>query len=142
VSPAPPVDERPYPVHDPDSAPFWAATAGRRLVVPHCPRCVRLHYPPAPRCVRCLRPLDTWQEVSGHGTLRAWTTVHAGLVAGLEVPYVVAEVELDEQPGLVITSNLLGAGQPRVGDRVELQWSRPYPDGTRLPLFRPSGAPS
>lgn len=139
-SPRPyPVSDRPYPVADPDSAPFWAATAERRLTLAFCPDCSRLRYPPTPHCPACLQPLTGSREVSGRATLHAWTTVHAGLVPGLDVPYLVAEVELDEQPGLVLTSNLVGpdpAPGLRIGAPLELEWSEPYEDGTRLPLFR------
>jgi hypothetical protein len=137
------VADRPYPVADPDSAPFWAATAQRRLTLAYCADCSRLRHPPTPHCPACLHPLTEWREVSGRATLHAWTTVHAGLVPGLDVPYLVAEVELDEQTGLVLTSNLVGPSAAlRVGVPLELSWSDPYEDGTRLPLFRlVGGAP-
>ena len=138
--PAPPilVHNRPYPVPDPDSAPFWAATAQRRLALPHCAACDRLHYPPTPRCRACLRPLTEWRELSGQASVHGWTQVHAELVPGIECPYLVVEVELIEQPGLVMTSALVGAARVALGDAVELAWSEAYPDGTRLPCFRPS----
>jgi hypothetical protein len=136
-----PVDDRPYPVSDPDSAPFWTATAQRRLVLPHCPDCSQLRYPPAPRCPDCLRPLTDWRELSGRASVHSWTEVHAGLVPGIPSPYMVLEVEPVEQPGLVMTSALVGDGRPAIGEPVELVWSEPYPDGTRLPCFRLPDAP-
>lgn len=133
--------DRPYPVADPDSAPFWAATADRRLVLRHCPDCDRLHYPPTPRCPDCARPLTEWREVCGRGSLHSWAAVHANLVPGIDRPYLVVEVEPVEQPGLVITSNLVGGGPPELGASVELAWSEPYEDGTRLPCFRLADPP-
>ena len=132
---------RPFPVADPDSAPFWAGTASRRLVLPHCSGCDRLHYPPTPRCVSCLAPLTSWRELSGRATVHSWTEVHAALVPGIPSQYLVVEVSPVEEPELVLTSALVGGGTPGLGDPVELEWSEPYEDGTRLPLFRPSGAP-
>lgn len=131
-----PVAGRPYPVADPDSAPFWDATAQRRLVLPHCAHCDRLLYPPVPRCRDCLRPLTEWRELSGRASVHSWTEVHAGLVPGIDCPYLVVEVEPVEQPGLVMTSALVGATRPVLGEAVELVWSEPYADGTRLPCFR------
>jgi len=131
-----PMTGRPSPVADPDSAPFWAATAQRRLVLPHCPDCDRLHYPPVPRCPTCLRPLTGWRELSGRASVHGWTEVHADLVPGIDCPYLVIEVEPVEQPGLVMTSALVGATRPALGEAVELVWSDPYAEGTRLPCFR------
>lgn len=140
-TPPMPVGDRPYPVADPDSAPFWAATVERRLVLPHCPDCDRLHYPPTPRCPDCLRPLTRWRQLSGRAAVYSWTEVHAGLVPGIPGPYVVVEVEPVEQPGLLMTSTLVGSGRPTLGESVELTWSAPYANGTHLPCFRTSGSP-
>jgi hypothetical protein len=132
---------RPFPVADPDSAPFWAATAQRKLMLPHCAECDRLHYPPVPRCPDCLTPMSGWRRLSGRASVHSWTEVHADLVPGIDCPYVVVEVEPVEQAGLVMTSALVGAARVTLGEPVELAWSEPYADGTRLPCFRPLDAP-
>jgi uncharacterized OB-fold protein len=126
-------------VPDPDSEPFWAATAHRELTLPHCPDCDRLLYPPPPRCPGCLEPVTQWRRVSGRGALAGWTVVHAALVPGIAVPYVVVEVELAEQPGLLLTSNLVEATPEslRLGADVELVWSDPDDCEAALPRFRP-----
>jgi hypothetical protein len=132
----------PFPVPDPDSASFWAATAQRRLSLPRCGHCHRLYYPPPPRCPDCLRPLTEWRTLSGRGSLHSWTEVHAALVPGLPTPYLVAEVELAEQPGLLLVSNLVDTEAPGLGEPVELTWSPPFPDGSRLPRFRRTRDPA
>jgi uncharacterized OB-fold protein len=128
-------------VADPDSGPFWAATASRRLVLQHCAPCDRLHYPPTPRCAGCLSGLTSWRELSGRASVHSWTEVHAELVPGIPCPYVIVEVAPVEAPDLLLTSALVGEVMPRLGEPVELTWSERYPDGTRLPLFRPAEAP-
>jgi uncharacterized OB-fold protein len=62
-------------------------------------------------------------------------------VAGFigEPPYAVIAVELDEQPGLLVISNLIDADttQAVVGTRVALTFET-RADGTQLPQFRPA----
>jgi uncharacterized OB-fold protein len=41
--------------------------------------------------------------------LRSWAVVRHPFTPGLPLPYTVAEIELDDQPGLVIDSTLTGA---------------------------------
>ena len=46
-------------------------------------------------------------------------------------------VELDEQPGLRVTSKFVGPDDPAVGDRVALRFVDHH--GTPFPIFVPSG---
>jgi uncharacterized OB-fold protein len=61
-------------------------------------------------------------------------------VPGLPTPHLVVEVELAEQAGLLLVSNLVDnpvrPEAPALGEPVELTWSPPFPDGIRLPRFR------
>src|SRR5262249_59978488 len=45
--------ERPAPVPNDLTKPFWDACNERRLVLQHCTACQRLHYPPTQRCTKC-----------------------------------------------------------------------------------------
>jgi uncharacterized OB-fold protein len=130
---------RPAPVPDPDTEPFWTAAARHDLRLPHCAACDRLLYPPTPRCPGCHQPVTTWRTVSGRGTLHGWTVVRADLVPGIEPPYLVAEIELAEQPGLLMASNVVGARdvELRVGMEMTLTWLD-IEDGVSLPHFTPA----
>ena len=45
--------ERPIPVPNDLTKPFWDACNERRLVLQNCTACARLHYPPTQRCNEC-----------------------------------------------------------------------------------------
>jgi len=47
-------------------------------------------------------------EVSGRGTLYSFAVMHESYMRGFEPPYLIAQVELEEQPGLRLTANLVG----------------------------------
>jgi hypothetical protein len=61
-------------------------------------------------CLKCRGELFTWLEVSGYGTIYAYTVARQSFVAGFEneLPYVVVSVALAEQPSLFLTTNLVG----------------------------------
>jgi uncharacterized OB-fold protein len=103
---------RPTPVPDATSEVFWSAAAERRLVVQSCESCGRLSYPPEAFCKGCLSqpPAFAWHELSGRGRVRTWTVVRDAFLPGFadEVPYIVADVEMIEQPGLRIVAQMRG----------------------------------
>lgn len=92
---------RPLPdVNDPLTAPFWAASAKRKLVVQECAECGYLRWPPGPLCPECQKEGGAWTEVRPTGLLWSVATYHRALDPAFadEVPYSVALVELDDGP--------------------------------------------
>jgi uncharacterized protein len=89
------------PAPDIDSAPFWEATARGELALCRCQECGHWHQPPLERCRRCAGP-TAFERVSGNGTVSTYIVQRQAAVVGYvdRVPYVVALVDLDEQPGL------------------------------------------
>lgn len=135
-------DPRPVPTPDDVSGFYWQAAAEHRLVLQRCRSCHELQYPPEICCVHCQSDEFELAEVSGRGVLYSYAVVDRALHAGFvdTLPYVVAFVELDEQPGLRILTNLvdvppdtpLSCGMP-----VEVTFED---RGTvTLPQFRPAG---
>jgi uncharacterized OB-fold protein len=62
--------------------------------------------------------------------------VHPAAVA--RVPYVVVEVELEEQAGLRILSNLVGCDIEAIDFDQEVEVTfETHPTGQKLPVFRP-----
>lgn len=103
-------DQRPLPEPDATSRFHWEAAAEGRLELQHCGACDRLQYPPEVCCLRCQAIDLDHVMVSGRGTLYSYAVVERPFHIGFldAVPYVVALVELDEQPGLLMATNLLG----------------------------------
>jgi uncharacterized OB-fold protein len=60
--------------------------------------------------------------MSGTGTVAALTVNRMPWVPGLKIPYVIVIVELDEQPGLRLTSAMpsVEPGNVAIGDRVKV----------------------
>ncbi|WP_405864360.1 Zn-ribbon domain-containing OB-fold protein [Streptomyces sp. NBC_00005] len=117
---------RPVPVPDATSAPYWEAAARHVLALARCCRCGAFAVPPDQTCPHChtTDPDFTYQPVSGRGTVRSWTVVRQSPLPGLSqaVPFVLVDVELDEQAGLRMIGRLLDGPDAawRAGDRVRV----------------------
>jgi uncharacterized OB-fold protein len=137
-------DRRPRPAPDATTAFYWEAASRGRLVLQRCRSCGKLQFPPDVCCVHCQAEDFDHAEVSGRGTIFSFAVVdrplHAGFVDAL--PYVVALVELDDQPGLRVLTNIVdvpaGVGL-ECGMHVEVAFEDR--GGVVLPQFRPAGRP-
>ncbi|GAC1344263.1 MAG: hypothetical protein NVSMB18_21560 [Acetobacteraceae bacterium] len=139
--------ERPAPVPDPVSAGFWAASAKGELAIQRCAACHRFQHPPRALCRACGGAALAFETVSGQARLASWTTTHHNLVAGFApaLPYTCLVVELVEQPGLFLLSDLVGRDDPaalRLGAPMHAIFPDQDATGIVLPQFAPgSGAP-
>jgi uncharacterized OB-fold protein len=86
---------------------FWTGGRDGELLIIRCTSCGYWIHPPTPRCPHCLTDAVEPQAVSGRGTVYSYTINRQAWVPGLEVPFVIAMVELDEQPGLRLMTNIV-----------------------------------
>lgn len=130
---------RVLPVADEMSAPYWQACARHELKLPRCSQCGRLSLPPDIVCPHCrsAEPGWTWQAVSGRGKIRTWTVVRHSFLQGFDLPFVLADVELDDDPGVRMVGRLLDGPETdlALGDRVEVAFED-IADGIAIPSFR------
>jgi uncharacterized OB-fold protein len=127
---------RVLPELTPENAFFWTGGAAGELRILRCSACRTWIHPPSPICPHC-RSRELAPEVaSGRGTLLTWT-VHHQRWGALPVPYVIAIVELDEQAGLRLLTNLVDVpeGRLRSGLRVAVRFESV--EDVWLPLFAP-----
>lgn len=128
---------RKLPLLTPENAAFWQGGQHGRLMVHHCQACSRWFHPPAPVCPRC-NSLDVAPKaVSGSGTVATCTVNHQAWTPELAEPFVVAIIELDDQPGLRLLSNVVDIApeQVHIGLAVQVRFE-PHED-VWLPLFEP-----
>ena len=118
---------------------FWTGGKDGQLRITRCEDCLRFIHPPAPICPACLSRQVSPVSVAGTGSVASFTINHQPWFPGLEVPYAVAIVELDEQPGLRLTTNIIGQrlDEIAIGQRVQVVFEQN--DDVWLPLFTPLG---
>ncbi|HZA77275.1 MAG TPA: OB-fold domain-containing protein [Acidimicrobiales bacterium] len=131
---------KPIPAPDPESEEFWAAAASHVLAIQRCTNCGWYAYPPNIVCTNCLSPEPAFRHepVSGRGRVKTWTVVHHAFLPGFapDLPYVVAEVELEEQEGLRMIARLVDAepGDLTLGAPVEVVFDD-VAEGIAVPHF-------
>lgn len=89
--------EKPLPVLDPESEPYWEAAREGELVVQSCGDCGERQFYPRVVCRNCWSRELSFEPVEGTGTVHSYTRCHTGGQPGYgeETPYTVALVELD-----------------------------------------------
>ncbi len=97
------------PTPDEDSRPFWEGTAIGELRVQRCASCGRRRMPPRPMCPHCHSLDARWEATSGRGRIWSFVVAHPPLLAAYAelAPYNVIVVELDEEPTIRFTGNLV-----------------------------------
>jgi uncharacterized OB-fold protein len=119
------------------NAHFWQGGADGVLCLLRCQVCGTYLHPPAPVCRSCRSMAVAPEAMSGRGVVYAYTINHYQWVPDMEPPYVVALVELVEQAGLQLLTNVVGCAVDEVhtGMDVEVVFARN--DDVYVPLFRP-----
>jgi len=133
---------RKLPLVTAENAAFWRGGQSARLMLQHCTGCSRWFHPPAPVCP-CCGSLDVApRAVSGHGRVLSFTINHQAWLPELSEPYVVAIIELDDQPGLRLLSNVVGLRPEQVHIGLPVQVVFEQHEDVWLPLFEPAPAVS
>jgi len=111
----------PQPVPDSDSQAYWRATAVGRIELCRCVACGVWHHPPLEHCRSCAAP-TRFEAIAAGGAIRSFIVARHLVVPGYRSNqfYVIALVELDEQPGLRLVGQLVGTEPEAVeiGQRV------------------------
>ena len=127
------------PTLTPETEPFWTGGADGELRILRCGSCGHWIHPPAPVCPVDLSREVRAQPVSGRGTVHSFTVNHQPWNPEVPTPYVIVLVELEEQPGLRLLSNLVGVEPEdvRIGMAVRVTFE---PAGDlHVPLFERDG---
>ncbi|MET9089469.1 OB-fold domain-containing protein [Streptomyces sp. NPDC004237] len=127
------------PVPDKLTGFFWEGARRHKLMVQRCSACGTFQHPPEPVCHSCLSFDLGGAAVSGRGTVYSYEMATQAFHPSFadRMPLCIAVVELDDQPGLKLLTNIvdLPADGVAVGDPVEVCFRR-LSDEITLPVFR------
>lgn len=130
--------ERPLPVLDNDSRPFWEGAKARKLMLQQCGACQRHVWYPRALCPHCHADALEWRQVSGEGTIYSYTVARrpAGPAFAEAVPYVIALIDLKE--GARMMSNIVTADPDalKIGQAVKVVFED-VTDEIAFPKFEP-----
>jgi uncharacterized OB-fold protein len=129
---------RPLPqITDANRAFFTAGDRGE-LCIQRCRSCDFYIHPPAPVCPACLGTELFDTAVSGRGSVFTFTINHHSWRPDLPIPYVIALVELVEQSGLRVGTNIVGCGADEVHIDMPVEVVFEEAGELHIPLFRPA----
>lgn len=129
------------PVSTAETAAYWEGCSRHELQVQQCKDCLAHQFYPRVMCTKCSGRSLEWVRASGRGRVKSFTIVRRAVseAYAVEVPYVVALVELEEGPTMM--SNIVGCNVNDVviGAPVEVVFDH-WQDGVVIPKFRPVAA--
>jgi uncharacterized OB-fold protein len=129
---------KPFPNVNRDSKEFWAGCKSHELRFQKCKTCGHVRWPPSILCPMCYSKDTKWIVAEGKGRVYSFAVYHVAYHPGFEndLPYVVADVELEEGPRLL--TNIVGC-RPDVVKcdmPVEVTWED-ITEECSLPKFKP-----
>lgn len=129
---------RPLPALEPHTEAFWRACRQGRLEMTRCVPCGHFIHPSRPICPKCRGRSLERATLSGRGRLYSFTVNHKQWYPDQPVPYVIGLVELVEQRGLRLTTNVIRCPpeQLAIGMPVRVVFEN-VSDDVALPLFEP-----
>ena len=120
---------------------FWTAGARGELRFWRCQDCGFYVHPPQPICPTCHSKDLKTEAVSGRATLATFSVNHQPWMPGPELPYIVAIIEIVEQPSVRLTTNLVDCAPDdariEMPLRVTFEHHRDPEGDIYIPLFRP-----
>lgn len=128
---------------DIDSAPFWDGLRSRELRILRCGECRTFVHPPQASCPQCLSLDLAAEAVSGRGSVYSFTVVNREFAPGIKPPYVAALVDLVEQDGLRLVTNLVNVtiGDVHIGMPVRVVFFDLEGEHVTLAFFEPDNRP-
>jgi uncharacterized OB-fold protein len=117
---------------------FWTGGAGGKLLFLRCRACRTYVHPPAPICPSCLARDVAPEAVSGRATVLTFTLNHQAWVPAPDHPDAIAIVEIEEQAGLRLMTNIVNCPPEsvRIGMPVRVVFEQH--EDVYVPLFEPA----
>ncbi len=128
---------RMLPVLDDLNRFFWTSGADHKLRFMRCNTCGFYLHPAQPICRKCMSRDITPHVVSGRAKLVSFTVNYQPWLPDMVVPFVIGLVELVEQTGLRLTTNITDCDLNDVAIGMDLEVCFQKYDDIYLPLFRP-----
>jgi uncharacterized OB-fold protein len=137
------VSEKPFrilPKVTPGNEHFWKGGAEGELRFLRCQDCKYYIHPPSPLCPECLGKNLAVEAVSGRAHVLTYTINHQPWIPGVPLPYAIAIVEIVEQKGLRLMTNIVDCpiDEIEIGMPVRVRFEQH--DDVYLPLFAPEAA--
>lgn len=130
---------RPRPRLDPVNRAFWTGGGEGKLNIMKCADCGQFTHPPREMCRHCQSESIAPHALSGLGRVASYTINHQAWAPGMEVPFIIARVLLDDAPGVILTSNVVNCPVDAIDFDDPVRVTFEEADGIWYPLFEKVG---
>lgn len=120
--------EKPIPLKTLDNHPYWDAADNHELAIQSCCDCQKAIHPPGPACPHCGSPNMEWINYGSDitGEIYSYVITYVPMLPGFQhdLPTIIAQVSVDQVPGIQITANIINA-KPEdiaIGKAVKMTW--------------------
>lgn len=113
---------------------YYDALKNEKFMTTKCETCNYLFFPPKDVCPKCLNDTLAWVELSGNGTLYAFSWQERGLL--FSKPDVLGMIELEEGCGRLVGVVTAPYEKCKIGMKVKIQFFNMMNIAT-LPQFKP-----
>ena len=113
---------RPLPELTPENRAFWTGGAEDKLMIAFCKDCTAAIHPPQLVCPKCWSKAIDSRAVSGTGTVYTHTVNYQPWAPGMNVPFALAVVDVDDAPGVRVTAEVVNAAPESIaiGQRMRI----------------------
>jgi len=132
--------KRPRPRLDEENRAFWTGGSEGKLMIAQCGDCGQYTHPPRLVCRHCLSENIAPQPVSGKAKVDTFTVNYQAWAPGMEVPFVIARVRLDDAPDVILTTNIVNCAVEDVHFDDPVRVTFEEQDGIFYPLFEKHAA--
>lgn len=133
------MNDRPLPVVDTATEPYWSALREKRFTLPKCADCGKHHFYPREICPYCTSDKIEWVPASGKGTVYSFTIArrpsHPAFAE--QAPLAIALVDLAEGPRLMTSLTGIKVEDVKIGMPVTVEFEEASPEVT-VAKFRPA----
>ncbi|HJO24427.1 MAG: OB-fold domain-containing protein [Myxococcota bacterium] len=116
---------------------FWQGGKEGRLQFLRCRACATWVHPPQPVCPECLGKDLVPEPVSGRAQVLTFTLNHQPWVPAPDHPYCIAIVEIEEQEGLRLMTNVVHCAPEEVAIGMPVRVVFEEQEDVWFPLFEP-----
>lgn len=120
--------EKPIPLKTLDNHPYWDAADNHELAIQSCGECQKAIHPPGPACPHCGSPNMEWINYGSDitGGIYSYVITYVPMLPGFQhdLPTIIAQVSVDQVPGIQITANIIHANPEdiAIGKVVKMTW--------------------
>ena len=131
--------DKPLPVINEDTAPYWEYCRKHELRMQKCQQCGYIRFPASIVCPKCHSLEAEWTKLSGKGTVYSFIVYQQVYHPSYkdDIPYAVAIIQLDEGPRM--ESNITDCKMEDIKIDMPVQvYFDDITDEVTLPKFKPA----